>query len=266
MGTITVNGINMYYEIHGAGEPIVFLGGFSADHIVWSAVLDHFRKSYQVILLDNRGAGRTEVPEGPYTIEQMASDVYELCQQLKINKAHFVGSSMGGFITQVLARDFPQCVQSMILCNTVTSPNSPFQVYLQAQWELRLAQAPLESLLKAGCSWLFSHRFLSEPGMLEILVQLGARNPVPFTDTGYAGQYAALMAFNSQDWVGQLSHPALVLAGDEDIIFQEYLVKNLLNKLSRAQYYCFRGCGHLPQIEQPEIFYEVVHQFIQSSA
>lgn len=264
MGTISVNGINMYYEIHGTGTPIVLLGGFSADHIVWSAVLDHFRKSYQVILLDNRGAGRTEVPEGPYTIEQMARDVSELCLQLKIDRAHFVGSSMGGFVTQTLARDFPDLVQSMILCNTVTSPDAPYQVYLQAQWELRLAEVPQEALIKAACSWVFSHRFLSEPGTLDILVQLGARNPAPFTDRGYAGQYAALLAFNSEDWAGRLPQPALVLAGDEDIIFQEFLVKRLMDKLQDARYYCFRECGHLPQIEQPEVFYQVVHQFIQN--
>ena len=111
MPKIQVNDISMYYETHGQGEPLVLISGFSADHSVWSRVVDALKANYQVIVFDNRGAGQTDVPLGPYSIEQMAADVDGLCQQLGIQRAHFVGSSMGGFILQTLDFRYPKRVK-----------------------------------------------------------------------------------------------------------------------------------------------------------
>lgn len=95
MPHIKVNDISMYYEMHGKGEPIVFIAGFSVDHVAWFEVVERFKDKYQVILFDNRGVGQTDVPDGPYSIEQMTDDVAALCSALGVPQAHFVGNSMG---------------------------------------------------------------------------------------------------------------------------------------------------------------------------
>lgn len=253
----------MYYEVHGQGEPIVFIGGFTADHIVWNATVGYFNK-YQVILFDNRGAGQTDAPEGPYSIEQMADDVATLCTTLGLERAHFVGSSMGGFILQKLAMRHYNLVKSATICNSVMSLNTPFQLFIEAQFELRKIKAPEETLIKIACSWLFSYQFLAQPGILELLIQMGLQNPHPCTNTGYEGQHAALQQFDSSSWAQKIDVPTLVLAGDQDLIFREPLVKQLADRISHARYYCFSECGHLPQIEYPEKFAEVIDAFIQS--
>ena len=263
MPHIKVNDISMYYEIHGQGEPIVFIGGFTADHVVWNATLSYF-KDYQVILFDNRGAGQTDVPEGPYSIEQMADDVAALCESLGILRAHFVGNSMGGFILQTLIMRHRDLVKSATLSNSVLTPRAPFQIYLEALRELRNSNASEEVLIKMACSWFFSYQFISQPGMLEVLTQMGLKNPYPVTDKGFDAQYAALQKFDSSSWAQKINVPTLVLAGDQDLVFRETLVKQLAANIPNARYYCFSDCGHLPQIEYPEKFAELVDMFIKS--
>jgi 3-oxoadipate enol-lactonase len=264
MPHIQVNDISMYYEIDGEGEPLVFIGGFGTDHMDWSAVKYRFTQQYQVLSFDNRGAGQTDVPETPYSAEQMADDVRELCFALGIKHAHFVGSSMGGFILQILAVRCPELVKSAIISNCSVDIDSPFQVYVNAQYELLQAQAPLESLLKSAYSWMFSYRFLAQPGMLNLLVQLGLARPHPFSLAGYKGQSAALREFNSSSWVQQITAPTLVLAADQDLVFSEPRVQKLVEQIPNAYYYCFTECGHLPHIEYPEKFAQIVQEFIST--
>ncbi|WP_454781805.1 alpha/beta fold hydrolase [Legionella sp. WA2022007384] len=264
MPHIKVNDISMYYEMHGKGEPLVFIAGFSVDHIAWVEVVERFKDKYQVILFDNRGVGQTDVPEGPYSIDQMTDDVAALCSALDVSHAHFVGNSMGGFILQTLAYRYPSLVRSAVISHSAARLHSVFHIYLEAQLELLKAYAPLKSLLKASCSWVYSYQFLAQPGVLDQLIQLGFDYPFPFTVKGYEGQYAALKHFDSSTWVNKINVPVLVLSSDQDLIFSEKDAKSLADQIPRARYYCFMECGHLPQMEYPAQFTKVVCEFIES--
>jgi 3-oxoadipate enol-lactonase len=129
----------------------------------------------------------------------LVKDVTKLCNKLAITKAHFVGNSMGGFIVQTLAYLHPGLVKSVIISNSNYTIKSCFNIYLSAQINLLIAHAPIEELIKASLSWVFSFRFLSQPGMLAKLIDRNRKNPYPFTITGYKGQYAALNTFNSEE-------------------------------------------------------------------
>ena len=76
-------------------SPLVLIAGFSADHNAWCDVVDYLSQHYRVIIFDNRGASQSEVPPGPYSIEQLANDTVNLCLSLGIKQAHFIGNSMG---------------------------------------------------------------------------------------------------------------------------------------------------------------------------
>lgn len=264
MPRIKVNDVSMYYESHGQGEPIVFIAGFSADHLAWAAIVEYFKEKYQVILFDNRGIGQTDIPDGFYSIDQMANDVADLCTALNIQQAHFVSSSMGGFILQSLAYRYPSLVKSAVIGNSGAKIHTTFNIYLQAQLELMKADAPLKTLIKASCSWCFSYQFLSQPGVLEQLIQIGLDNPFPFTIKGHEGQYSALQQFDSQNWIGQIKVPVLVVTADQDIIIRERDSKYLADNIPGARYYCFTECGHLPQLEYPEKFVQIVREFIET--
>jgi len=262
MPKVKINDISMYYELHGDGEPIVLVSGFSVDHMPWQFIVDILKSHYQVLVFNNRGAGQTDVPAGPYSINQMADDIVELCTHMGIKKAHFVGNSMGGFLTQVLSHRYPELVKSAVISNSaIKAQGTCFHLFLEAQLAFRKANVPMDALLKSSFSWVFSSEFLNRPGMLEILLQLGLNNPYPFTTTGFEGQYAALRDFNSQEWLKDIFVPTLVIGSDEDLIFSEKVSKQLHQAIPNAQYYCFENCGHVPNVEQPEKFVEVLENF-----
>ena len=118
MPTIHVNGITIYYEFHGEGEPLLLIPGLTADVSDYQRLIAGLAARYHVIALDNRGAGRSDKPDAPYSIEQMADDAAALLDALGIGRAHIVGTSMGGRIALDLALRHPEHVRSLILVST----------------------------------------------------------------------------------------------------------------------------------------------------
>lgn len=263
MPKIKINDINLYYETYGAGEPLIFIAGFSADHQAWYSIVEKFAADYQVILFDNRGVGQTDIPAGPYSISQMAKDVAVFCETLKIKKANFVGNSMGGYIVQTLAAHYPKLVKKIVISNSAMITDSPFHIYVEAQLEFLKANAPIEQIIKASCAWAFSFQFLMQPGKLAELIQLTMSNPYPFTITGYEGQYAALDNFNSSDWAHQIQAPTLILTSDQDLILPARLSIDLAAQIPNSEIYLFENCGHLPHMEYPEKYAEILQNFLK---
>jgi 3-oxoadipate enol-lactonase len=263
MPHIKANEVNLYYEMHGEGEPLVLIAGFSADSTAWSEVVDSFKQDFQVVVLDNRGVGQSEIPMGSYTIVEMAQDVISLCDKLHINKAHFIGNSMGGFIVQSLIHRFPDRVNTAIISNSTYTADCGFNLYLQAQLDFLKAGVPVDLLVRASCSWVYSYDFLVTRSQYEEVVQLALNNPFPFTLEGYEGQFSALKEFNSLPWLNTIKTPTLILGSDNDLIFPEPSIRALSEHIPDAKYHGFRNCGHLPMIEYPEEFTQVVKSFIK---
>src|ERR1700719_4418655 len=119
MPTIRVNDIDMYYEIHGEGEPVVLIAGLNSDHTLYRGIIPRLAENYQVVAFDNRGVGQTDKPDIPYSIEMMAEDTAGLLNALGIEQAHLLGTSMGGRIAAALALQHPQQVKSLILVSTI---------------------------------------------------------------------------------------------------------------------------------------------------
>jgi len=115
MPTVKVNDINMYYKVCGEGEPLVILQEAGIEISSMYNVLDAFAKNYQVIALDNRGVGRTDMPDEPYSIEMMAEGTIGLMDEIGIKSAHFLGMSMGARIALVIAAKYPERAKSLIL-------------------------------------------------------------------------------------------------------------------------------------------------------
>ncbi len=117
MPVIKVNDINLYYEVYGKGEPIVLIGGLANDLTDYTRtpIVSTLAKKYQVIVFDNRGAGRSDKPDVSYSIEMMADDTADLLKKLGIKNANIVGVSMGGRIALDLTLRHPQLVRNLSL-------------------------------------------------------------------------------------------------------------------------------------------------------
>jgi pimeloyl-ACP methyl ester carboxylesterase len=118
MPTVDVNGLNMYYEVRGDGPPLVLILGLAGTMAEFGGVIDALAVDFQVLAFDNRGAGRTDKPDVPYTIKMMADDTIGLMSAVGVAKAHVVGISLGGRIAIELATSRPELVDRLALVST----------------------------------------------------------------------------------------------------------------------------------------------------
>lgn len=115
MPFINTNGIRLFYEERGAGDPVLLIMGITATSAVWEKHVAIWAQDFRCIMPDNRGVGLSEVPPAPYTSAQMADDLAGLLDALQIAKARVVGCSMGSIVAQQLAIRYPDKVASMVL-------------------------------------------------------------------------------------------------------------------------------------------------------
>ena len=103
-----INGIQIYYEIHGKGEPLILIMGLRRNVEWWYRQVPDLSKYFKVLIFDNRGSGRTEKPVMDYSIRLFADDTAGLMEAHDIKKAHILGVSMGGYIAQELTINYPK--------------------------------------------------------------------------------------------------------------------------------------------------------------
>ena len=118
MPKISVNGLKLYYEIEGNGEPVVLIPGFASGLSLWSRQAPALSRHFRVITFDPRGICASDSPEGPQTIDLLADDLAHLLQALGVVTAHIVGVSFGGFVAQEFALKYPSMTRKLVLCCT----------------------------------------------------------------------------------------------------------------------------------------------------
>src|SRR4029434_8975986 len=112
MPKVRANGIELFYEESGTGEPLLLIAGFACDHTNWRKLVPLLASSYRLITFDNRGVGQSTSPATPYTIDQMAEDTIGLLDAIELNSVHIAGHSMGGQIALALAPARPERVKT----------------------------------------------------------------------------------------------------------------------------------------------------------
>ncbi len=282
-GTVKVNGIDLYYEIHGSGEPLLMIEGLGYSAWMWYKQIPVFSKRYQVILFDNRGAGNTDKPDSEYSIEIMADDASGLLRTLGIGPVHALGISLGGFIAQELALRHPDLVKSLSLVSTNSGPgkramrnsqhvNGLFKLWgiLPGTFEMGgKASVPLgfeygitkEDRIRYGLSLAFTPEYYRQhPEEIERIVRWRLENPQP----GYAWtrQLMAGMNFDSSGRAENIHAPTLILNGTEDRIVTPESARELAGSIPDSRYIEIEGSGHLLFIERSDEFNDTVMGFL----
>lgn len=262
MTTFTMPEGDLYYKVSGEGEAIVLISGFTADHHVWDSVVGLLVQSYQVITFDNPSCGQSYTAGQDLTVKAIADTAIALCDHLNIDKAHFMGSSMGGSVVQTIAHQYPDRVHKAIVCCSFSS-SSRF-AYLQAAY----ARADLfkegvsdEAMVRWVFAGIFSGYFIK--AHVNELLPLFLNNPYPQNEEAFRSQLNALKNFESDEWLCEITVPCLFVAGDEDALCFPKHIKAMVNKVPNAQYLEIEGVGHLPHVEKPELFVKEILAFIQ---
>lgn len=154
MPFVKANDINLYYEEHGDGTPLVLITGFNQNSLSYAPFIEPLAKHFHLILFDNRGSGQSEVPDTPCSLKAFVEDTIGLLDALKIESAHFLGTSMGTLITQKLCIDHPDRVRKAVLCAPFAKLPNIAQHNIRCQLKLYAKGVPLPDLMELNAAWL----------------------------------------------------------------------------------------------------------------
>ncbi len=158
-----VNGIDIYFEIHGSGPPLVLIMGLRRNAEWWWRQIPELSKHFTVIAFDNRGAGRSDKPETDYSIRLFADDTAGLMEFLNIPRAHILGISMGGYIAQEFAINYPDKVNGLILGCTSCGGNRAVSMSEDRIEKFQAIEGLTpEQILRNNMDLYFSDRFVRE--------------------------------------------------------------------------------------------------------
>jgi len=259
--THKINNLNFCYEVEGEGFPIVLLAGLSCDISNWVLTKPLLVKNFQVITIDNRSVGRSDVPADSYTIHEMGKDVVCLLDYLHISKAHFLGHSMGGSIAQTIAFQWPQYIERLIISNSFAkiAPRSLF--WMEHCAALYDANKTPEETMPVVAPWVFSDNFFTDPKKMDEAIALQKSYPYAQSARGFRQQVEALAAFDSRSWIHELSLPTCIIAGKEDILTPLEGSLYLHEQIKNSQLIVQEG-AHVPVLEISEAYVDVVEQFL----
>ena len=263
MPTASVRGVELYYEEHGRGEPLVLVPGFGTGLWIWYRQVPAFAERFRAIVFDPRGVARSRAADEPFTMRDLADDLAALLEALQVERAHVLGASFGGFVAQEFALAYPARTRSLILSCTSYGgaghvPPAPETLAAIASTKgLNTGERVRENLLLA-----FSRRFVREqPEEVERVISLRAENDVP--EHAYLRQLQAAVAFDAAARVGGINAPTLVVTGDEDVIVPHENSVNLAAAIPGAALRVVGGGSHTFFIERPDEFNRAVFEFVE---
>ena len=251
-----VNGTELYYELHGKeGAPwLIFSHSLACTVRMWDPQIAAFKDRYRILAYDMRGHGQSAAPAGPYTLDMLADDVLALLRELKIDRACYVGLSIGGMIGQHLALKEPKRFEKMVLADTGHT-QTPETI---KQWEerIRIAQAQGMKPLVAGTMerW-FTPAFRDRP-QAQRIAELIAATPV----AGYVGCGQAIMKLNTTGRLKDIKLPVLAITGEADAAAGG--TKYIGEHLPGAKFVNIPQAAHIANIEQPEKFNQALREFL----
>lgn len=238
MPIVHVNNIDIYYEIHGEGEPLVLLPGWGMEITSVSARIADFAPKYQVIAVDNRGTGRSSKPDTPWSIEDMADDTVGILDALGIQRAHILGLSMGSMIAQMIAAKYPDRVNGLVL--HVGFTRIPFMVKTM----MNLMQ------------YLPGSKKKMEEGMALIF---GQNNPP--TPASFRRQGEAVAQFDGRKVIDKIRAPTLIVNGSKDLFVPLKITRELAEGIDGAKLVLVDG-DHIFSRTRPELLQIPVLEFL----
>ncbi len=258
-----INGMPIYYQSIGAGDPVLLIAGLAADHTAWGLQVPALSASgYRCLLFDNRDSGQTgESPDPSYRMMDMAEDAAGLLQALQISRAHIVGCSMGAMIAQELALARPDLVATLVLAATAAQADAYLRLVM-GSWAAMRRGLGREDFARALSVWIMSPPFLSLPGNLQRYLDLLLATPFPQSVAGFLRQVEACLGHDTLDRLERIQAPTLILAGEADILTPVRYAQAMAARIPGAELAVIPGGSHGFPFETPEAFHDPLLPFL----
>lgn len=256
MPTFHSNNINLNYHVDGKGQPLLFIHGLGSSMQDWESQVTEFAKKYQVITLDLRGHGKSDKPEGPYSIPLFSADAADLLKSLSIGLAHIVGISLGGAVAFQLAIDHPELVKTLTIVNSAPTLGEP----AQAQQEVERRVGIVQQMGMRAMGQALSPNLFPKPehaALRDTFVERWAGND----PRAYVDATRSMLGWNVISRLGSIQCPTLVIAADQD--YSPVAVKQAYVKLMpNARLVVIPDSHHATPIEKPAEFNQALAQFL----
>jgi 3-oxoadipate enol-lactonase len=264
MPQVQANGIDIYYEVQGEGEPMVLIPYLAADQACYAFQVAEYAKHYTCYSVDLRGAGLSGQPDGVYTTELFAADVAAFMQAAGIEQAHIFGLSLGAATGMWLAAKHPEKVKTLSLHSGWTA-SDPFLRAVVESWQI-IAQAldsVPEMIIQGIFPWCFTpEMYAARPEYVESLADFVRSRPMPPVDA-LIRQSGAVLAHDATAALGSIQAPTLITFGRHDLVTSTRFAAPLSEGIADSEVLVFEDCSHAPIYENVEEFNQQTLAFLQ---
>jgi 3-oxoadipate enol-lactonase len=257
------DGTRIHYEVTGksGATPVLMIQGLGASKNAWNLQRIAMATRFRIISFDNRGAGRSEKPTEPFTLEQMADDALAVIDAAGIETAHVVGASMGGVISQIVAVKYPHRVRSLTLVCTACR-NHPWRQELLQSWAKTAEEKGMIEVGKEAAQWVMSPRsFRRLVPAFTWMGPLAALRP----RHSFVSQIDAILN-TREDLVDQLSTitaQTMVIVGNQDILTPRGDSEEIAERIPNAELVVISGAAHGLMMEHSSTFNKILIEFLQ---
>ena len=255
-------GVKIYWDEQGVGEPLLLIMGLSYPSCMWQRIRPRLAKSYRTIALDNRGVGQSDVPGGVYSIPLMAADAAAVLDAAGVDSARVYGVSMGGMIAQEFALQYPKRTRSLILGSTASG--GPHAVQAEP--------AALETLMRRGMTPEEAKEaiipFIYDPSTPRERIDedMAIRMKWYPTPEGYMGQLQGILGWECYSRLAQITAPTLVIHGETDRLIPAANAKLIAERIPNAKLVLIPNASHIIETDQTSAALHAILDFLSAQA
>lgn len=265
MPTATCNGVDLYHEVHGEGEPLLCVMGLATDTLAWALQVPAWSAEYRTIIFDNRDVGRSGYVEEEYDVADMARDALALADHLGLDSFHLLGMSMGGMIAQEMALAAPERVRTLQL--VVTFGGGGRWARERARlWLKDVAGHTREDMIDELLLLCLSERSFENRDFVTFLRNAMLANPNPQRPEGFARQLMATTRHETRDRLGRLEMPVHVIGAGHDVLVPVWKSRELAALIPGAELTVLEGAAHGCNLERAEEFNGAVLDWLRARA
>jgi 3-oxoadipate enol-lactonase len=263
MPYISNEGAKIYWDEQGHGEPILLIMGLGYTAHMWHRTRPLLAQHFRTIAFDNRGVGRSEIPEGPYPIPLMASDAAAVLDAGEIESAHVFGVSMGGMIAQEFALRYPQRVRSLILGCTAAGGPSAVRSEPEVTHMLKArAEMTPEQAAEAALPYIYDVGTPRE----RIEEDLTIRRPWLARPDAYLAQLQGILAWEGHSRLPAIGAATLVIHGENDRLVAPGNARIIAERVPHAKLLFIPRASHIFPTDQPELTQDAILNFLKAQS
>ncbi|MFT7473675.1 MAG: 3-oxoadipate enol-lactonase [Verrucomicrobiales bacterium] len=255
------DGVEIYFRTEGTGPPLLLISGTGHDHQFWSGQLPTFREQFRTLVFDNRGVGKSSVPEPGYSLADMAGDAVRVLDSASVDKAHVMGFSMGGHIAQELAINYPDRVSSLGVHHSWCRNSARLRTFQETRLELARQDQRL-ALAEFSMLGLHSHDYYNAHAdeMRAHRDFLLDQSPM---NVGWIGQLEACLTGDTCDRLDRIDVPTLVTCSTLDVIAAPHHSRAIADQIPGATLVEIPDTGHVALMERPQQFADLCLGFLR---